>query len=394
MNVLVTAGSYCFTDHLSYGEGLQAQAVVRALSSHGVRVHVLSPNFALKRPIPGLMMTRVGRYSNLTSSDLLWGPFNFAISSYIRTKTLLKTEDFDVIHHMFPVSYPRTLSFVLLDPSLKSRYKMIVGPCPMPPESHSNRVVERAMNRSLGGLFAKTMQNADVVLVQNRSAEFLYSTIVNPEKIRVVPLGVDTQRFTPKVRLLDEASPEILTVGNLIPSRGVAYLIEAIGIVAMTHPNIILHVIGDGPERSRLLLLRDKMKLSENVLFHGRMANSELPAWYQRCSVFCLPSIAESFGVVLLEAMAAGAAVVATRTVGSNEIIDDERTGLLVEPADAPSLANGINRVLGDSSLRTALGIAARASCVRRFDLHSVVKRYLEVYQELTSQQVGPTHYE
>ncbi|HLI52388.1 MAG TPA: glycosyltransferase family 4 protein [Thermomicrobiaceae bacterium] len=204
-----------------------------------------------------------------------------------------------------------------------------------------------------------------------------------PGSYQVIPNGIDIERFGPSVEPVHhyrDGVKNILFVGRFNESRkGLKYLLRALAIVRRTIPDVRLLVVGHGKrERYERIIQRHSI---ENVVFVGPVASHYLPAYYATCDVFCAPSTGrESFGMILLEAMASGKPVVASDISGYAAVVRDGIEGLLVEPKDPEALAEALIRLLGDEQLRERLGAAGR----RRAQEHSwpvVAGRILDVYE-------------
>jgi glycosyltransferase involved in cell wall biosynthesis len=210
--------------------------------------------------------------------------------------------------------------------------------------------------------------------------------------IEVVPYGVplpgetpdaaDAQKETPRVSSAE--APRILFVGRLVARKGVDRLLEALAGIAASAWR--LEVVGFGPERDPLEARADALGICDRVDFLGRVTSEELVAAYRRAACFVLPATlderedTEGLGVVLLEAMSYGVPVVATRRGGIVDIVEDGRTGVLVE--DEPrALARAIDALLSDPGRRRALGEAGRARVRERFGWDRIVDRLEAVYR-------------
>jgi glycosyltransferase involved in cell wall biosynthesis len=181
------------------------------------------------------------------------------------------------------------------------------------------------------------------------------------------------------------ADPAILFVGRLIERKGVHHLIRALGAVRERTPARLV-IVGDGPERSPLEALARDTGVGEHVEFRGRVSDDELRRAYAAASVFVLPSVldarqdTEGLGVVLLEAMNYSVPVVASDIGGITDIVQHDRTGLLVPPGDEPALAHALSRVLTDPALSRMLGQAGRQRLHDAFSWAHIVDRWEEVY--------------
>ena len=125
------------------------------------------------------------------------------------------------------------------------------------------------------------------------------------------------------------------------------------------------------------------------MVFVGNVERSELTDFYQRASVFCLPSTYEGLPLAILEAMAAGLPVVSTRVSGMPEAVVEGETGLLVAPEDAGALARALARLLGDRDLQRRMGEQARARFERLFAIEGVAAKHFDLFQEIVSGREG-----
>jgi glycosyltransferase involved in cell wall biosynthesis len=194
----------------------------------------------------------------------------------------------------------------------------------------------------------------------------------------VIPHGFRYDRFeaeSPKDR-------RILVVARIIPRKGVQYLLEALRTLDLR--GFKVDVVGDGPYLSTLKEIASEHRLP--VKFWGWLDNhsTELRQLYERSSIFVLPSEAESFGMVLLEAMASGHAIVTCSGTGAAEAIG--RDALLVPPRRPDVLRAAVERLIGDRELRMSLAHRARARVEREFGWRSIAKRYVDIYSGIPEQ--------
>ena len=202
--------------------------------------------------------------------------------------------------------------------------------------------------------------------------------------IEVIPYTAELPTPSASARAR-EGERSILFVGRLIERKGVNHLIRAFGTVRR-HTPVRLVVIGDGPERARLEQVARDMGVAEHVEFRGRVTDEELRQAYGAASVFVLPSVldarqdTEGLGVVLLEAMNYSVPVIASEIGGITDIVQHDRTGLLVPPGDEVALAKALSRLLTDPALSRTLGEAGRQRLHDAFSWERIVDRWQEVY--------------
>lgn len=198
----------------------------------------------------------------------------------------------------------------------------------------------------------------------------------------IIPNGIELSRYGHRVEPLAryrDGRPTILFVGRFNESRkGFRYLLRAFALVREQFADARLLVVGRGDvQRYRDFLESHGI---EGVEFVGFVENDELPRYYVSCDVFCAPSTGgESFGLILLEAMASGRAVIASRIPGYSQVIDHGQDGWLVTPQDPTALALALVRLLADRELREQIAQAGQRKA-RRFSWGEVARRVLAVY--------------
>jgi phosphatidylinositol alpha-mannosyltransferase len=204
----------------------------------------------------------------------------------------------------------------------------------------------------------------------------------------IIPNGIDADRFgSESVRPLEQYAdgrPTILFVGRLEPRKGFRYLLRAFPYVKEQFPEARLIVVG-AYEREEMAdhLHYTRERHLTGVKFVGRVSDEELPRYYRSCTVFCAPSTGfESFGIVLLEAMATGKPTVATNIPGYRDLLDDGQEGFLAEPKNERSLAEALIRILRDPQMQRSMGDRGRAKA-QQYSWRQVALRVLDVYEEL-----------
>lgn len=209
-------------------------------------------------------------------------------------------------------------------------------------------------------------------------------------KIHVVRCGLDPSLFTAGAGRSTDGDPtgareraptRILCVGRLIHLKGHAILIEAIAELAHRGIPVEVTLAGDGPKRSELERLATKLQVADRITFMGAVGQDRIHHLYSTADVFCLPSFAEGLPVVLMEAMAVGTPVVATRVMAIPELVEDKISGLLVPPGRVDALAQALERLAEDHRLRAKLSSAAREKVVAEFDVNRSAKRLRDIFE-------------
>ena len=220
------------------------------------------------------------------------------------------------------------------------------------------------------------------VAVSGAAASFLRRAL--PEAhLEIVPNGVDVRAFAEPTAVAHlPTGRRVVWAHRLDPQKGFPVAIAAFSHLLADVPDAVLIVIGEGRDRESLGLLTPSVR--ERIHMLGALANRELPAYHAAGDVFLAAATGqESFGIALVEAMAAGLPVVATDIPGYREVVTDGVEGLLVPPRHAEALAAGLARVLTDPPLAARLGEAGRERA-RSFDWSIVVERLEELYRRAT----------
>jgi glycosyltransferase involved in cell wall biosynthesis len=203
---------------------------------------------------------------------------------------------------------------------------------------------------------------------------------VRDDRLRTVYCGIDTRSV--RARPIGDGPAEhartIITVGRLVERKGHATLIDAFAAVRARVPDAELVIVGDGPAHRALERRVARHALGPAVTFAGTVyPTADL---LSRAGLFVFPSLVEPQGLALLEAYAAGLPVIASRTGGIPEMLEDGVEGLLVEPGDAHGLASAMLRMLGDAALREACAAHARRR-LPAFDVDAIADDYVALYQ-------------
>ena len=208
------------------------------------------------------------------------------------------------------------------------------------------------------------------------------------ERIFVFSMPFDDKKFSPaKEKKVEKGS--ILSIGRLIQRKGYDYLLEACAKLKEEGQKFKLKIIGEGPEEGRLKKLVNSLGLDENVDFISNLPQNQLVYYYNNCEIFVLPSItdwkmeAEGLGLVLLEAMSCKVPVIGTQSGGIVDIVQNEKTGLLVPEKDSVALALAIKRYLLDPSLENRMAEEGYRFAQKNYTASSIAKKLKSIYQRV-----------
>jgi glycosyltransferase involved in cell wall biosynthesis len=226
-------------------------------------------------------------------------------------------------------------------------------------------------------------RSARVICVSKAVARQARSLGVRPGAAKVVPNGVDTTVFHPARQGEGNRGampgPVVLFVGRLVPNKGPDLILRAAPAILADHPGAGFVFAGDGPMRRRLERDVERAGLASVFSFVGLVDN--VPEVMRNAAVLVRPSTLEGMPLAVLEAMATGLPVVATRVGGTPEVVRDGETGFLFEPGDHVALARSVSRLLADRPLAEAMGAAGRVAAIRH-SWESVVTATEAVYAE------------
>jgi phosphatidylinositol alpha-mannosyltransferase len=291
----------------------------------------------------------------------------FDVTLYNAVKTLLRREQFDVIHLHEPLI--PVLPYLVL---LNSRSANVATFHAFRSSSPWYTAFKPYMTYMMSRLDAR-------IAVSEPARDFVSQYFQGPYDI--IPNGIDIHRFrdVSPFPWAGDGVPRILFVGRFNePRKGFKYLLRAMPLIHQQFPRARLVVVGGGkPDSFQGQIERYGV---HNVDFVGLASPTELPRYYASCDLFCAPSTSgESFGIVLLEAMAAGRPVVAGDIAGYRSVMSQGREGLLVPPKDAQALALALVRLLADRPLQQSMA-ANGAETVSHYAWPEIAARVLATY--------------
>jgi len=291
---------------------------------------------------------------------------------------MLKRERFDVIHHHEPLV--PFLSLQILDSAR----------CPNVATFHAfgGFSLSYWLGRPIGERYLRKL--AARIAVSTAAMHFVSSYF--PGDYRIIPNGVDVDFYAharpfPEYR---DGKVNILFVGRLEPRKGAMYLLRAYAKLKERYPETRLIICNWGPQLGGMRRFVRANGLRD-VLFAGRVSDIDKARFYKTADIFCAPSTGqESFGIVLLEAMAAGRAVVASDIHGYKKVVQRNVTGLLVEPKDPDALCGALAQLIDDPALRDRFGAAGAQRAVD-FDWAHVARQLVDVYEEVLHRTAATT---
>lgn len=344
---------------LSIPGGVQAQAMglTRQLRRMGIEARVLGP---CDGPPPATFVTPLGN-SLPTAANGSMAPLAPDPAAALRTMRVLFEEQFDVLHLHEPFAPGPPMTSMLLHPS------PVVATFHAAGESASYQYLSTPIKAAAKNIAHRVAVSKDAQLLVEASIGGEYEVLFN---------GVELDEYRASAPWPTEG-PTIFFCGRHEERKGLDVLIAA---MAEMGPDVTLWVASNGPDTARL-----QASTADDARIHwlGRLSDDEKISRLKGAHVFCAPSLrGESFGVVLIEAMAAGTAIVASSLDGYRNVATHDQDALLVEPGDVGALAGALRRALGDPAL-TARLIAAGNRRADDFSMTTLACRYAEIYRSV-----------
>lgn len=350
---------------LSFFGGVQAQVLglARALRAEGVDARIIAP---CDGPPPEPGITTIGPSTRFPSNGSV-APVAAGRAVARRTIEALRSFEPDVVHLHEPFS-PGANHAALVGTTIPA-----IG------TFHSARAGRNPWYQTLRSPLRPLLRRLTLATAVSDQAARQVALTFGTE-CEIVPNGIEIDRFAKGDTLLP-ARPAIFFVGRLEPRKGLSVLIDAF---AELDRDAVLWIAGDGPQREKL-----SARGVPSVEWLGRIPDAEKASRLRSATVACFPAIeGESFGIVLLEAMAAGATVVASDIDGYRDVARHEREALLVKPGDVDDLARALRAMLDDRSRRDVLVVAGRTRA-DEFSMDRIAQQFIGIYERALADHDG-----
>jgi phosphatidylinositol alpha-mannosyltransferase len=289
-------------------------------------------------------------------------------TGYVSVRDALRTFEPDVVHAHEPL---------VPGPSM---FAVLTAPAPVVATFHAYADRARLLDAAVPVLRPVWRRLSVRVAVSAAAASFVEDRF-GVDSVRIIPNGADVELFGSADPARLPAGRRILFVNRLDRRKGFPVMVEAFRRLARERPDVILVVAGDGQDRTAVRDL--PIEARSRVVMLGSVPHGDLPPYHAACEVFCAPATGrESFGIVLVEAMAAGLPVVASDIVGYREVVRDGVEGILVPPRDPEALAGAVGKLLDDPEDAARLGAAGRDRAAR-YSWGAVADEIEAVYAEV-----------
>lgn len=394
MKVLVISHMYPST--FSEIEGIFVHQQVKELQKQGCEVKVISP--IAWSPFPIKHFSRKWKRYSKVPHKLTWEDIDIYYPRFLQfpkslffassgrriysgirklVDELYQDFKFDIIHAH--VALPDGFAGMMV----KKEYKKPLVVTVHGADLHVTVYRSAACRKAL----LKVFKEADkVVTVSTRLKKIFQDDFRISEKVAVINNGISPDNITTKNANLASThagSKIILSVSHLIASKGLDLNIKAMSQLIGKYSNLKYLVIGAGPEINSLRRLAHDLNLDRQIEFLGELPHDKVMQYMAIADIFSLPSWREGFGIVYLEAMAHGKPVIACEGEGIADVIENNKTGLLVKPKDVESLAQALDFLLSNPEKTIEVGERSRKLVLENYTWENNARRYIEIYHEV-----------
>jgi glycosyltransferase involved in cell wall biosynthesis len=356
---------------LGGGGGIFTRDILSCIAAAGHQVDIVTMGArglpAFQQIAPNIRLFRVFAARRDYNKCNFWQALLYLITGSMRAAVLFvgERQKYDCIHATF-IFPSGVLAFVF---GLIFRVPFVVTASGSDVPGHNRKL--DSLFLILGPFWRLVVRKAASVTAVSAYLRALIQKQVN-RKVEVIPNGIRASNF-PQTTY----GKKIITVGRLQQFKGFEYIFRALR--GMNLKGYELVIAGDGPDRQRLEDLAQRLRVP--VLFTGRLSRDVLLKQYASSSILISASLFESFSGVVMEAMACGLAVIATRVGGCPEVVG--KAGILIEKANADAIRDALRSLLGDEESIRALGRSARQRVAQSFDLEMVARRYLHLFAQV-----------
>jgi glycosyltransferase involved in cell wall biosynthesis len=386
------------------GDGITPWLVetIHRLGAVGVEVEVLAPSYRGLESgrVNGVLVHRF-RYAPAALEDLTHDQTapdrvrerpaylgllpGYALAGAWAARRLARTGRYDVLHVHWP-----------LPQALFGWAARRAGSIPLVCSFYGVELTFARRSRLPGlvGFLRRAIRSADAVTAISTYTVSLVRALYE-RPVDLIPFGA-TIPIPDQLPPLPPSPPfRLLFVGRLVERKGVRYLLDAVARARASGVDVVADVVGEGPIRAGLEAHARSLGLDAAVRFHGFVSDHDLVRHYMDCHAFVLPAVVdekgdvEGLGVVIIEALAYGRGVIASAAGGITDIVDHDRTGLLVPPGDVAALADAIAALAADPARLARLGRAGRAHVEERFSWDAVIGKLVDLYSRLATPRPG-----
>ena len=302
----------------------------------------------------------------------------YARAAYKFSKQLVKENQYDLTHSFF------TVPCGYISYKLWKKYKLpyIISLRGSDVPGYSERFT--FLYKFITPIIKKIWKNAYFVIANSQGLCELALKSAPQKEIGVIYNGIDINEFFPDLSKKNKDLFTIICVSRVTPRKGIRFLIQAFDILLKRYDYLRLVIVGDGNERVSLEDLVQGLGIKDKVVFTGPIAHDNVWEYYQKASIFVLPSLNEGMSNTMLEALACGLPLLATDTGGTRELVTDNKNGFIIKMKDFNDLAEKIEKFLLDKNLEERMGKESRL-LAEKLSWETVAREYTDLYKKTTN---------
>jgi glycosyltransferase involved in cell wall biosynthesis len=366
---------------LGGGAGRGTYNLARELARKGYDVDVLTsraPGQAKLEQVDGFTVHRVTSWRKGVHDCGFRGAITFLLFAVPAFLRLTRDKNYLVLHYYFGL--PTGMLQWLPGRHRRIPYIVSLRGSDVPGYDQFNSSLQ-FFHRLLLPVTRSIWHNASKVVALSDTLKATALESVPDADIAVIANGIESEQFYSANTRSEDSNPvQLICVSRLIERKGIQHLLRALQV--MQHP-VHLTVVGEGNYQQQLIELADRYQVADKVTFHGYCPRERLVDLYSASDIFVLPTMAESFGLVFIEAMACGLPIIGTRVGGVPDIVLADN-GILVEPDDYLAVRGAIDSLAGDPQRRAAMGDACRHRVTEHYSWLSVAEKYEQCYAAAT----------
>ena len=359
------------------GSGIVGSELGRELAERGHNVHFISSVLPMR-------VNELGKRIHFHEVEMMTyplfehQPYDLALAT--KMATVARAEKLDLLHVHYAI--PHSISAILARESIKEkRYVPVITTL------HGTDITLVGADRSYLPITRYGLQQSDGVTAVSKFLKQATIETFDFDEVEVIPNFICPKHYG---RLTDsplraELAPNgekiLVHVSNFRPVKRPADCVEILAKVKNEFPRVRLVMVGDGPERSAVAYLAEKLGVRDDTIFVGKQAN--IAEYLGVSDIFLLPSELESFGLAALEAHACELPVIATRIGGIPEVVTDNETGYLSDIGDTEKMSADTLRLLNDEALRRTFGERGRALAIERYSTEKIIPQYIAFYEKV-----------
>jgi len=366
---------------LGGGAGRASFNLSKHLAKKGHQVDVITSKYkklsGKDKPVKGVNIYRVKSYRKSVHEIKLIGVIAYIFLGTWQAWKLTRENSYDLVHCFFGL--PTGIIALFLKKTKGISYVLSLRGSDVPGYDPYSKV--KLLYPLTAPLNRKIWKEAGVVVALSNGLKRTAKKFIKDIDYEVAYNGLDFKKFSGVIAPKDKDSFQIICVCRLIKRKGVQYLLEAMSQLKGKQDR--LTVVGKGDYENDLKELSKSLGIEDRVKFVGYVPNDELYKWYGKADIFVSPSLAESFGMTFLEAMASGLPIVGTKVGGIPEVVIDGENGFLVKPKNSYQLKLMIEKLMMDLKLRNKMGEKSRQRARKFFGWDKITKQYLNFYKRV-----------